>query len=178
MQLLFATLPLPAKGRTEEEVAQHRLLASQAYFKAVDDYRSDDVEAGVALILQGRLPNFNGNFAPTAPQVSTACRIALEARLKSEHDWRPKLPKPDVVKEPGSQERVKAKLQEMYRPAAQPVEGTDYAALEAERKAREEIARRMAKHDEHFGLDPVDERGMLQRLGYVVGDRDGHEDAA
>ena len=54
------------------------------YLEAVDEFTADDIDGGVDLLMKGKLPGYNGNFAPTPPQLASAARIVRDKRLDSE----------------------------------------------------------------------------------------------
>lgn len=72
LRVLFATFPAP-----QGDVAAQM----QAISMALKGFTEDDVADAVEAFVQGRVPGHNMAFAPTAPQLASACRRAMELRL-------------------------------------------------------------------------------------------------
>lgn len=157
---------------------RNRVLAAEAYFEAVEDFEVRDIEAGRRIINAGKLPGYGGAFAPTPPQVASAVRIAMNARLDDENRYRqahPRLPPPDVVKDEGTRLRVKALA------TATLASLSDAIGAESDAK-RKERTERQERFDQRFEPD-MSARETAKRLGlpyrgYDVGDPEGDEDAA
>jgi len=166
--LLFRTYQQGDHSADPGDLARERLAKAKVYFEAVAIYEAQDVEAAVADFLSGSVPGHNPAFVPTAPQVGSATRRAMERRterLAREKALRPRLPPPDVEKTPESRARVKAMIDQMQASFADAHRTEDAAA--AKRKYD-----RMVGANARF-LDERDEDAMRERLGYSVGDRDG-----
>lgn len=143
----------------------------KVYFEAVSSYAVCDIEAAVTAFLAGSVPGHNPAFAPSAPQVGSAARRAMETRLEGEARRRkPALPPPDIPKDDDSRARVRE------------VMATVGAALDskviddtAAGKARASEWQR--KMDDRFCPD-MSEAAIAARLGFAVGDEDGDRDVA
>lgn len=108
------------------------------YIEAVEEYEDRDIEAGVDLLIKGKVPGINGSFAPTPPQVATASRMALEKRVDAEALERrlhPRLPPPDVEKTPEARERVRKMVASLTGKLGDNLR-TEEAARAAQRRAR------------------------------------------
>lgn len=130
---------------------------AKVYFEAVGPYEAQDVERAVSDFLAGDVPaGWNVAFPPSAPQVGSAVRRAMEARLEREHRRRmlhPALPAPDVEKTPESQARVMALLKTV----------TEKLSVTDDLRSDSAMLRRAnARHDEVFA----------PTLRYTVGDPD------
>ena len=168
LERLFRTYQQPGAG---EEALRDRIERAKVYFDAVAPYEIVDIEQAVANFLSGSAPGINPSFQPPAPAVGAECRRCMNLRLDSEHRMRqPALPPPDLEKSPESRARVKAKVAELISRLADDQRTEDAAAA----KRRADMQKRV---DERFAPDPSP-GATLQRLGFEVGDRDGHEDAA
>lgn len=133
----------------------------RVYFEAVTDYETQDIEAGVADMLAGRVDGFNPSFLPPAPLVGKAVRDAMNRRLDSEARRRasqPKLPPPDVEKSPESQARVLAIVADI---------AAKWSVSEELRSDSAMLKRAAERHDEYF--QPT--------LNYRTGDPEGNIDA-
>ncbi|CDP50690.1 hypothetical protein [Devosia sp. DBB001] len=165
---LFRTYQQGDHSADPGDLARERLAKAKVYFEAVSIYEAEDVEAAVSDFLSGSVPGHNAAFVPTAPQVGSATRRAMERRtdrLAREKALHPRLPPPDVPKTPESHARVKAMVDGLVESFAEQHRTEDAAA--AKRKHDQ-----MVKANSRF-LDESDEDAMRERLGYSVGDRDG-----
>ncbi len=74
----------------------------KTYLHAVSIYETQDVIQGISDFITGRVPGHNAAFAPSAPQVGSAVRRAMERRLEAERINRLSLPPPadDFVQDP------------------------------------------------------------------------------
>jgi len=167
LERLFRTYPPPANGNSEEQIRADRIERAKVYFEALAIYETRDIDAGITALLTGSEPGVNPAFAPSAPQVATAARRALNARLDSEYRKRlghPALPPPDIPKTPESRERVRA-LAQQFAGAVDAMRTPD-AKAEAFKRQRE--AASAAR------WDPSVEPGQIKfRLG--IGDPEGHD---
>lgn len=150
------------------------------YLEAVDEFTADDIDGGVDLLMKGKLPGYNGNFAPTPPQLASAARIVRDKRLDSEaltRRYTPRLPAPDIAKTPEQRARARAKMEEFVRSVGG-AEAEQTAEALAASKARWE--RVNARFD-----PPQDEASLTERLnlnrdsqGYIIGSPESDEAAA
>jgi hypothetical protein len=146
----------------------------RGYLLAVDDYPADDVERGVDQLVKGTAPGINPSFRPKPSEVGAECRRQLNLRLDAvarEKLYRPALPKPDYVRSPDEEARVKAGFDELIASLSVSVR-TEDAAATARNKAM------LDKANRYFAPD-MSEEAIHARLGrrrYSVGDP--HEDAA
>jgi len=127
------------------------------YLMAVEDWSADFVEEGVTLILKGKLPGHDGRFAPTAPMVATACRMAAEKHSRSVYLERlrtPALPAPDIVHTDEERARAKAKVAEFVASVSDDPLNEEAIAI---RNAR------WAKVNARFD-PPQDEASLTERL--------------
>lgn len=152
----------PPTGNPEPEETLRR------YFEVLDEFSLWDIETAVDRYLRGKVPGFEGRFAPTPPMLAGQCRKALEERLVSEARRRPRLPapEPEEVKDP--------KIAEGLRQLAKDL-GAQMLTDEAKsgRKRHDLLARANAK----FAPD-MSPAALHRRLGWSVGDPDGDSDAA
>jgi hypothetical protein len=169
---LFRTYGPLGQGSTPEEVARDRIERIKVYFDAVALYEERDVEEAVENFLNGSAPGVsNFSFAPPAPVVGAEVRRVMNLRLDHEARIRkPALPPPDIEKTDESRERVRLLAAQAIDKLASDLR-TDDAAKTADRKKWQD------RMDRRF-TPAQDESALRQRLGFEVGDRDGHEDAA
>lgn len=83
---LFSTYP---SFRPADPVA-----AMKVYFEAVSEYHQADVLDAVHAFITGSVPGHNPSFAPSAPEVGSACRRAMFKRLDAERLDKLALPAP------------------------------------------------------------------------------------
>jgi len=150
------------------------------YLTAVDDWHADLVTDAVDLIIRGELPNHDGRFAPTAPMLATACRLAAEKAARAKYLAglaAPRLPPPLIEHTPESRERVR----QLAKHAAEVIGSVDLHNSEAEIAAANA---RWAKVNAHFD-PPQDYESLTERLnlhrdslGYEVGAPESEENAA
>lgn len=150
------------------------------YLEAVDEFTADDIDGGVDLLMKGKLPGYNGNFAPTPPQLASAARIVRDKRLDSEALTRrctPRLSAPDVAKTPEQRARARAKMEEFVR---------SVGGAEAEQTA-ESLAASKARWERVNArfYPPQDEESLTQRLnlrrdsrGFDIGSPESDDAAA
>lgn len=142
---------------------------------AVDEIPAQDVSAAVDAFLQGKVPGFDGRFAPTAPQLAAAARRAMNERLDSEERTnrytQPQLPPPIVQHSAEERARVKALVDGFV------------AKQVADGESADEVKARKALFDAtnaRFYPDMTPEAMMkrLRLVPYTVGDADGDRDVA
>jgi hypothetical protein len=66
----------------------------KTYLHAVSIYETRDVIQGISDFITGNVPGHNPAFAPSAPQVGSAVRRAMERRVEAERLDRLQLPPP------------------------------------------------------------------------------------
>lgn len=66
----------------------------KTYLHAVSIYETRDVIQGISDFITGNVPGHNPAFAPSAPQVGSAVRRAMERRLEAQRIGRIALPPP------------------------------------------------------------------------------------
>lgn len=90
-----ATKALEALFRTYPGFRADDLAATvKTYLHAVSIYETRDVIQGISDFITGNVPGHNPAFAPSAPQVGSAVRRAMERRLESERLSKLSLPPP------------------------------------------------------------------------------------
>lgn len=90
---LFRTYQQADRNADPGDLARERLARAKVYFEAVSPYEAQDVEQAVADFLAGNVPpGWNLSFAPSAPQVGSAVRRAMERRVEAERLNRLALP--------------------------------------------------------------------------------------
>lgn len=98
---LLSPFPPPNTAGSPDDVLRR-------YLEAVDDALACDVDQGVTMLLQGKMPGVHLAFAPTPPQLATATRWARDERLESARRARlPAPPPPPITHSPDSIERVR-----------------------------------------------------------------------
>lgn len=154
ISLLLASFPQFQNGDAE--------TALTAYELAVADYTDADLADGVKAFIQGRVPGHNMAFAPTAPQLASACRRAMDSRLDDLRRHRSAVLQieardQDTPKNAENRARVAA----MVASAVKNLTIRD-AAVEEDERAR---AAYLKRHDERF-----------HGTAYTVGDADTEGD--
>jgi hypothetical protein len=132
-----------------------------------------DLDPGVMILINGQYPGHDGRFAPTAPQLATAIRMARDKRLEHERRERlnqPRLAPPDVVSTPEERARAKTKLDHFLQNVGDRMR-TDDATIT---KSRNHV---LAKTNARFAPDMSDD-AVANRLLFSVGDPDGDRDVA
>lgn len=135
-----------------------------AYELAISDYHAADLADAVKAFVQGRVPGHNMAFAPTAPQLASACRRAMEARLDDANRHRKAVAQieardQDTPKNAENRARVAA----MVAGAVKSLSMHD-APKRADNEARR--AEMLKRHDERFA----------PTLRYTTGDPDAGGD--
>jgi hypothetical protein len=142
------------------------------YLMAAEDWPADIVEDAVTLYIKGKVPGFDGRFAPTAPMLDTGCRLVTEQRARERYlDGlsAPRLPSPDI--ERTQEQRARAKAQVDAFVATQ-------KAVELTAEETKQRAERWAKVNARFD-PPQDDASVMQRLmGYSVGAPESDDAAA
>ncbi|HYF34540.1 MAG TPA: hypothetical protein VD994_04560 [Prosthecobacter sp.] len=132
------------------------------YLEAVEDWPADDVDAAVTAFIKGTVPGFDGKWAPTAPMLAGACRLAAEKRAREAYlDGlrRPALPPPPVEHSP----EERARIQAMAKQASELLSSVS----SAEDKQREvEVAQRWQRTNQRFAPD-MSEKALAERLHLV-----------
>lgn len=98
-----ATRALEGLFRTYPGFKADDLAATiKTYLHAVSLYETQDVIQGIGDFITGNVPGHNTAFAPSAPQVGSAVRRAMERRVERERLDRLALPPPadDFVQDP------------------------------------------------------------------------------
>jgi hypothetical protein len=98
-----ATRALEGLFRTYPGFKADDLAATiKTYLHAVSIYETQDVIQGISDFITGNVPGHNAAFAPSAPQVGSAVRRAMERRVERERLDRLALPPPadDFVQDP------------------------------------------------------------------------------
>lgn len=164
--LLLASFPSFSSGDAEAALAAYELVMAQA------DER--DLQPGFMVLINGEYAGHDGRFAPTAPQLATAIRIARDKRLRLEEldrRYTPRLPAPDIEKTPEQRARARAKMEAFVQ---------SVGAADAELSA-EAIASRKDRWDKtnHRFRPPMDDASVARRLlGYEIGSPESEENAA
>lgn len=170
--LLLGSFPTFSSGDAEAALGAYELVMRSA------DER--DLQPGVMILINGEYPGHDGRFAPTAPQLASAIRMARDKRLEHErimNSHRPQLPPPDIERTPEQRMRARAKMAEFL---------LSVGKAEAERSAEQIAAskERWAKVNAHFE-PPQDDESLTERLnlrrdslGYEVGPPESEENAA
>lgn len=92
---LFRTYDRADRNVDPGDLARERMAKAKVYFEAVAPYEARDVDRAVSDFLAGDVPaGWNVAFPPSAPQVGSAVRRAMERRLESERLGRLALPPP------------------------------------------------------------------------------------
>lgn len=144
----------------------------KTYLHSVSIYETEDVIQGISDFITGQVPGHNTAFAPSAPQVGSAVRRAMERRLEAARIGRLALPVPadDFEQDPPE---VRAKNRARLDALAESLASTMRTDEAEGNRVRQQLA---AKTNQRFApsYDPAD---MAQRLGfggvrYTVGDPD------
>lgn len=152
--------------------------ALRNFIEVAEDFDADLVEDAVTLFIKGQVPGFDGRFAPTAPMLAGACRLAAEHRARRkflEGLAAPRLPSPTIEKTDEQRARARAQMQQAIDnlAAATALETVEVAAAN---KARWD------KTNERFHPDMSDEavmdRLIHKRPAFTAGDPDGDRDVA
>lgn len=130
----------------------------KTYLHAVSVYETRDVIQGISDFITGNVPGHNPAFAPSAPQVGSAVRRAMERRIERERLDRLQLPPPadDFVQDPPE---IRAKNRARLDALAASLANT----MEMDRTPLRNLQQRTNAY-----FDPP--------LGYSVGDPDAEGD--
>ena len=181
VSLLLGSFPNFASGDGEAALGAYELVLRQS------DER--DHEPGVMILINGEYPGHDGRFAPTAPQLASAIRMARDKRLDRERDRRPQLAPPDIQHDPESQARVRQLMRETIAGLGGSMRSPDAAEELARQASKERIAKQDAMFRDEFissggGLGPIS-KSLAKKLGYIepkpnftAGDPDGDRDVA
>lgn len=138
------------------------------YFEAIEDFPAGDLETAVTLYITGKVPGFDGRFAPTPPMLATGCRIAAEMRQREAYlktFSAPRLPAPVLQKTPQERQSVREKMAAAIDNLAASMALQEVEAMEAS-KARWE------RTNERFHPDMSDDAIMerlIRKRGYWTG---------
>lgn len=170
--LLLGSFPSFSSGDAEAALAAYELVMSQA------DER--DLQPGFMILINGLYPGHDGRFAPTAPQLASAIRMARDKRIDSEERtqrYTPQLPKPEIEKTPEQRERARAKMEAFIQSV-----GAVDAHQNAEQiaAAKERWEKTNARFDPPQDYASVTDRLNLNRsrTGIMIGAPESDEAAA
>lgn len=163
-----ATKALEGLFRTYPGFRSDDLAATlKTYLHAVSIYETRDVIQGISDFITGNVPGHNPAFAPSAPQVGSAVRRAMERRLEAERLNRIALPPPpdDFEQDPPEvRAKNRARLDALAADLAKAME-MDFAGL------RDLQKRTNARFDPPLGYSVGDadaEAGDMGQLGERV----------
>jgi len=164
ISLLLGSFPAFQSGDAEAAIA--------AYQFVLKDTDERDLEQGVSILVNGLYPGHDGRFAPTAPQLATAVRMARDKRLDSDRRTAKRLPPPpDKVVTEEERARVKARFEALLANVVKEEKLEDEARVQRE---RERFARVNARFD-----PPQDDASIMERLmGYSVGSPESEREAS
>lgn len=170
--LLLGSFPTFSSGDAEAALTAYEIVMSNA--------AEQDLQPGFMILINGEYPGHDGRFAPTAPQLATAIRMARDKRLEHERIMnvhQARLPKPDIAKTDAARQRVR----EAMKHAAETIGAVNLDTTEAELAASKE---RWARVNAHFD-PPQDAESLTSRLnlnrdrqGYDIGSPESDEAAA
>lgn len=151
--------------------------ALRRYFEAIEDFPAYDLETAVTLFVKGRVPGFDGRFAPTPPMLATACRQAADMRqrdayLKSFNQ--PRLAAPDIEKTDEQRARARALMQQTVDNLSA---GTALESAEALAASRARWEKVNARFQPEMTDEAIAER-LLGRRPFDVGAPESDEAAA
>lgn len=147
--------------------------AMRVYFEAVSEYETQDIEAAVGNFLGGTAPGHNPAFAPPAPLVGAETRRVMNLRLdraNREKTLRPRLPPPDVKRDPASMARVAALMAQTVENLAAEKRTEDAAA---DKRRSEMFAKTNARFAPDMSPEAVRARLNPNKPFYGVGNDDG-----
>lgn len=172
-----ATKALEALFRTYPGFRADDLAATvKTYLHAVSIYETRDVIQGISDFITGNVPGHNPAFAPSAPQVGSAVRRAMERRLEAARISRVALPPPadDWVDDaPDVKAKNKARLEALAASLA--------ADLRTEEADTDRKRQQLANRTNARFAPSYDEADMSRRLGvggarFSLGDPDADGD--
>lgn len=159
--LLLGSFPTFSSGDGEAALAAYEVV-----MRAADER---DLQPGFMVLLNGEYPGHDGRFAPTAPQLASAIRIARDKRLESERYDKlrhPRLPPPDIEKTPEQMARAKAQLQEFINSVGTAEAEKSVEAIDASKARWERVNTRFNP--------PQDDASLTDRLN-LNRDRQGYD---
>lgn len=170
--LLLGSFPTFSSGDAEAALAAYEIVMRNA--------SEQDLQPGFMILINGEYPGHDGRFAPTAPQLATAIRMARDKRLEHERIMnvhQARLPAPDIAKTPEQRMRARAKMAEFLLSV-----GKSETEQNAEQLAASKA--RWAKVNAHFD-PPQDEASLTDRLnlkrdprGFEIGAPESDGEAA
>lgn len=170
--LLLGSFPTFSSGDAEAALAAYEIVMSNA--------AEQDLQPGFMILINGEYPGHDGRFAPTAPQLATAIRMARDKRLEHERIMnvhQARLPKPDIAKTDEQRRRVR----ELAKHAAETIGAVNLDTSEAEMAASKA---RWERVNAYF-QPPQDDASLTDRLnlnrdrqGYSIGAPESEENAA
>lgn len=172
-----ATRALEGLFRTYPGFKADDLTATiKTYLHAVSIYETRDVIQGISDFITGNVPGHNAAFAPSAPQVGSAVRRAMERRVEAERLDRLALPPPpdDFEQDPPDvRARNKARMDALAEQLA-----ANLRTEEAENDRKRAEMNRKANNRFDPSQDAAD---MSRRLGiggarFTAGDPDAEGD--
>jgi len=164
ISLLLGSFPAFQSGDAEAAIA--------AYQYILRDTDERDLEQGVSILINGLYPGHDGRFAPTAPQLATAIRMARDKRLDSDRRTTMRLPPPpEKIVTEEERARVKARFEALLADVVKQEKIEDEARVQRERE-------RFARVNKRFD-PPQDDASIMERLmGYSVGAPESDDAAA
>lgn len=146
----------------------------RGYLLAVEDYPFCDVEVAVDTLIKGTAPGINPSFRPKPSEVGSECRRQMNLRVDRDNRERrlhPALPPPSLELSPEQRAKGKAVFDRIVASLESKMQ-TPEAAEDARRKSD-----LWARTNARFAPD-MSPAAMRKRLGFDVGNREDHEDAA
>lgn len=140
----------------------------KTYLHAVSIYETCDVIKGISDFITGSVPGHNPAYAPSAPQVGSAVRRAMERRLEAARLNKIALPPPadDFEQDPPEvRARNKERLTQLIADIGKTIRTDDAEG--------EQIKRDLQKRTRQRFAPSMEKRDMVERLGiqrYFVGD--------
>lgn len=170
-----ATKALEALFRTYPGFRADDLAGTvKTYLHAVSIYETCDVIQGISDFITGNVPGHNPAFAPSAPQVGSAVRRAMERRLEAARLDKLALPPPPDEFEQDPPE-VRAKNKALLDQLAVDLAG----AMRTEDAERERMRQQITSKTNQRFAPSYSPEDMAKRLGigvgYTVGDPEGDD---
>jgi hypothetical protein len=158
--MLLATFPSFQTGDAEAALTAYQLVIAK------EDQR--DLQDGVMLIIDSRLPGHDGRFAPTAPQLARAIRICRDKRIEAETKQAKLLtgasPSDDWLPNEAQRARGRQVLEKLSASLTAQLEADQEAPPERVAFENEERRQRWQKINDRFRPDPSPE-ALAARLG-------------